>query len=323
MDFSIVIPSRNRSDLVRKAISSIMAQDHDSFEIIVVNDGSHPQQEADYQALAREFGAKTRLHTLPRTSRGHGPSFVINTGVELAEGAYVGFLDDDDYWIDTTHLSRCKSVIDQETEEVDVIYCNQEAVYSDGSRVMDKIWLEGLLDNIQPEVVMPDIPAYRVTTGQLMQHSGFAHLNTSIIRRELYLDIGGMDNSIRYEGDRDLYLRTVDSASRIIYMPVTVSRHNVPDPSLNQNESTGVNDMQKALSQLQLLEKACVLAKRKPVRDHGWLFKSYTLKRITEILVREGRYRDAALFAREALASNFTLKWLGYTGWIQLRALIN
>ncbi len=322
MDFSVIIPSRNRPALLRKAIESVLMQDHDSVEVWVINDGSDGENEAAYQAIGRDFGDRVQVHDLEKTTTGHGQSYGINIGVELANGTHVTFLDDDDFWTDPQHLSRCKQLIDQQDEPIDAIYCNQQAIRSDGS-IANPVWLDGLLDNprIQPRCIDEATPAYALSVEQLMRHPGFGHLNTSIVRRSLYLEIGGMDNGIRYECDRDFYLRTVDAARTIVHIPLVVSQHNVPDQSRQDNMSTAVNDFQKLLYQLYLLDKARLMAKHAAVRIHGRESKANALKRISEILAREGRYTAAAGYAREALGIGFTFKWLAYTTWLGAKAL--
>lgn len=321
MDFSVVIPSRNRPVLLRKAIESVLMQDHDSVEVLVINDGSDGTNEAEYRAIGNDYGERVQVHDLEKTTTGHGQSYGINIGVELAEGQYVTFLDDDDFWTDTEHLSRCQALIERCQGNVDAIYCNQQAILSDGTAVEGGVWLDGLLEIVQPECVAPEVPAYRVTVAELMRHSGFGHLNTSIVRRELFLEMGGMDNDIRYECDRDFFLRTIDRGAHILYVPIVVSQHNVPDQNRTDNMSTAVNSFQKALFQLYLLDKARLLARHEEIRTYGKHYKAVTLKRISETLAKEGRHAEAASYAREALGIGLTLKWLGYTGWLQARSL--
>jgi glycosyltransferase involved in cell wall biosynthesis len=45
IDFSVVIPSRNRPELLRSAIDSVLTQTHANFELVVVNDGSDGENE--------------------------------------------------------------------------------------------------------------------------------------------------------------------------------------------------------------------------------------------------------------------------------------
>ena len=106
LDFSVIIPSRNRPASLRVAIDSVLRQQHPSKELIVVNDGSDGENAAIYRSLENELKDRARFFHLVHRPHGHGQSYAINFGVDQAIGNYVCFLDDDDYWIDDDHLSR-------------------------------------------------------------------------------------------------------------------------------------------------------------------------------------------------------------------------
>lgn len=92
---SVVIPTRNRSELLREALSSVVrlsGQDL-KLEILVVDDGSTD----DTAAVAMEFGA----HRLE--SHGRGTAAARNLGMRAATGDFIAFIDDDDVWT-TDHL---------------------------------------------------------------------------------------------------------------------------------------------------------------------------------------------------------------------------
>ena len=49
-----------------------------------------------------------------------------------------------------------------------------------------------------------------------------------------------MDETIRWGCDHDLYLRLIDRAIVMSFMPVVVSRHNIPDPAKKSSMTTGL-----------------------------------------------------------------------------------
>ena len=107
-------------------------------------------------------------------------------------------------------------------------YSNQEAFFSDGSKQTNNVWIEDL-SNQTANLPKDENGSYQVSAEFLLKSGGFAHLNCSIVRTQLYLSIKGMDENIRYECDRDIYLRVLDSAQNILYNPVCVSKHHIPD----------------------------------------------------------------------------------------------
>ena len=88
---SVVIPTYNRAQLVREAVASVLAQNYQPLEPIVVDDGS---DDATGDALARF--PKVRVLRQAHTGM---PGQVRNAGARLARGEYLAFLDSDDLWL--------------------------------------------------------------------------------------------------------------------------------------------------------------------------------------------------------------------------------
>jgi hypothetical protein len=90
---SVVIPTWNRSRLVREAAESALMQSDGQVEVIVVDDGS---TDGTADMLARVFGQRIRLLSMPRR-RGAGAA--RNAGARVARGELLAFLDSDDLWL--------------------------------------------------------------------------------------------------------------------------------------------------------------------------------------------------------------------------------
>jgi glycosyltransferase involved in cell wall biosynthesis len=88
---SVVIPYFNGSRFIGEALATVHAQTYAPREIIVVDDGSRPEEAA---ALDLHAGRCTVIH-LPRN---RGPSVARNVGVARAAGDWIAFLDCDDLW---------------------------------------------------------------------------------------------------------------------------------------------------------------------------------------------------------------------------------
>jgi glycosyltransferase involved in cell wall biosynthesis len=90
---SVIIPTRNRPELVVKAVASALRQDFESLEVIVVIDGEDAQTRV---ALGSFVDARLRVIDLPIRV---GGAEARNAGVQAARGEWVAFLDDDDEWL--------------------------------------------------------------------------------------------------------------------------------------------------------------------------------------------------------------------------------
>ena len=93
---SVVIPSYNRAHVVGDAIESVLGQGIDpgigGIQVIVVDDGS---TDGTREAVAARFGP--RVQYVRQENQGAGAA--RNTGLDLAEGTFLSFLDSDDVWL--------------------------------------------------------------------------------------------------------------------------------------------------------------------------------------------------------------------------------
>ncbi len=106
--FSIVIPTYNRAHLVRKTIESVLAQEDQDFEIIVVDDGSEDNTEEVVRAVGDE-----RLHYYKKDNAERGAA--RNYGAIRAQGRYVNFLDSDDL-LYSNHLAAARRLIEKQDD---------------------------------------------------------------------------------------------------------------------------------------------------------------------------------------------------------------
>ena len=90
---SAVIPTRNRSELVERAVRSALAQTHSAMEVVVVIDGPDSQTEAVLAAIE-----DPRLYVI-KLGQSVGGAEARNAGVHAAKGEWIAFLDDDDEWL--------------------------------------------------------------------------------------------------------------------------------------------------------------------------------------------------------------------------------
>ena len=110
--FTIIIPTANRAELLRRAIESVLKQHCENWEICIVDDGStDPTQE-----VVKSF-TDPRIHYSFQQHQER--SVARNKGIEMAKGQYLCFLDDDDYFF-PEHLELLEQSIKKEAYPVAV-----------------------------------------------------------------------------------------------------------------------------------------------------------------------------------------------------------
>ena len=95
---SVIVPTYNRADTIKRAIASVQAQTFQDWELIVVDDGSTDDTAS---VLA---GLDPRLVLIRQENQ--GISGARNTGLLNAKSPYMAFLDSDDEWL-PHHLELC------------------------------------------------------------------------------------------------------------------------------------------------------------------------------------------------------------------------
>ncbi len=110
--FSIVIPTYNRAELLKKCLDSLVAQTFKSFEVIICDNGStdHTQEIVD------SFRHQLVIHYYLLEPSG-GPGRPRNYGIQKSTADWICLLDSDDWW-----LSNKLEIIDPLTQSYDFIY---------------------------------------------------------------------------------------------------------------------------------------------------------------------------------------------------------
>lgn len=118
--FSVVVPMYNVESYLDECVNSIRRQTLHDIEIILVDDGS-PDRCGD---MAEEYARlDSRIKVVHRANGGLGPA--RNSGMEVAEGEYIGFVDSDD-WIEPDMYERLYSAAI--SSNADVVYTGLKTV---------------------------------------------------------------------------------------------------------------------------------------------------------------------------------------------------
>ena len=136
---SIIIPVYNVEQYLDKCLQSCLAQDipYSEYEIIVVNDGS-----PDGSLAIAERIAKSATNITIISQENGGLSSARNTGMSVAKGDYVWFVDSDD-WIETNCLKQLTDTLYD--EQLDALVINRILV------------VDGILKNSQPNALSDTI----------------------------------------------------------------------------------------------------------------------------------------------------------------------
>jgi len=183
---TVVVAAHDGARFLRETLESLFAQDFDSYECVFVDDGSQDRS----AEIARAFPVRYRYQ------ENQGLAAARNTGLTMARGELIAFLDDDDVLPPTKLSVQARYLV--EHAATGCVLGRQEWIFEQG---------------IEPPELKRD-PIF----GDL----GGIALGSMMIRRSVLEDVGGFDRSYRYAEDRDLFVRLREQGVGIVVLPEVV-----------------------------------------------------------------------------------------------------
>jgi glycosyltransferase involved in cell wall biosynthesis len=186
---SVVIPTRNRPELLLRAVKSALAQSHRDLEVLVVIDGPCARSS---EALARLTDPRLRPIVLPASV---GGSDARNAGVRHAAGEWIAFLDDDDEWL-ATKLEKQAALAKQAKEPYPIISTGMLGISPGGKFPWPRRF------PVQGEPICE----YLFNRRSLFRGEG--QLQTSVLMtRKALLEVAPFTSGLRRHQDTEWYLR--------------------------------------------------------------------------------------------------------------------
>lgn len=197
---SVIVPVYNAGEYLHKCIDSILQQKVSDLELILVNDGSTDNSGEICDSYAVQDNRVNVIH-----KKNEGVSSARNKGIKSATGEYIGFVDSDD-WIEPDMFSRLYSEADKNC--ADVVMCDANTVYSDGSILPDTI--TGLSAN-------KVLNKSDFTPGLLLETAGAVW--RCIYKRNLLLENNiRFPVDIKFSEDRIFNIRAFGCADKVVYL---------------------------------------------------------------------------------------------------------
>jgi glycosyltransferase involved in cell wall biosynthesis len=204
---TIIIPTFNRSKLLRRALESVYKQTFSEFEVIVIDDGS-TDDTADM--LQREF---PRVRYLYQSNK--GVSSARNKGIELAKGEWLAFLDSDDEWL-PQKLAKQIKLLQQNPEQK---ICHTE-----------EMW-------IRNGVRVNQMKKHRKSGGWIFQQClPLCAMSPSsiMIHRQVFESVGVFDTEFPACEDYDLWLRITAKYSILYIEEPQIKKYGGHEDQLSQ-----------------------------------------------------------------------------------------
>ena len=196
---SIVIPVYNRSSYIREAVDSVLKQDHEPLEIVVVDDGSTDGSYEQLEELSKE--GSIRLFTHPqRENRGQSAS--LNLAIRETRGEFIAVLDSDDLFAEGKISFQLEFLLIN--PDVGMVYGQGHAVDAGGDFLF-KVPTDDHEESGDPNRLLLD--CYMALPGG------------ALIRKSILDQVGYFEESFRAGQDHDMALRIME-ATKVAYLPM-------------------------------------------------------------------------------------------------------
>jgi len=176
---SVIIPTYNRYDVLKRAIKSVLAQSYQNFELIVIDDGSSDNT----PKIQKEFPNIRYFHQINK-----GVSSARNLGIEKASYDWVVFLDSDDEWME----EKLQLQVDFHRQHQDILMS-----------YTDELWIR---DGVEVKVPKKFKKYGGFIFDRCLSHCIIAP-SATMIHRKLLDKVGVFDENLEVCEDYDLWLR--------------------------------------------------------------------------------------------------------------------
>jgi len=179
LDISVVIPTYNRYELLKRAIASLYEQTTPPQEIIVVDDGSTDNT----KAIVKDFPEIIYIYQENR-----GVSVARNAGIQKAKNEWIAFLDSDDEW----HSKKLQKQIDFHRKNPDILMSYTDEVWI---RNGQKVKIPKKYRKIGEDAFVENLSYCNIAPSSVMLH------------KKLLDRVGLFDEDLEVCEDYDLWLR--------------------------------------------------------------------------------------------------------------------
>ena len=226
---TVILPTYNRAHFLGEAIQSVLDQGFADLELLIIDDGS-----TDSTADLVKSALDPRIRYFYQDNR--GISGARNAGLSHARGDLIAFLDSDDLW--GPNLLQVQTSALDNAPEVGLAYAKAQAI--------------DVVGNLRPQI-RGTRERYPAEAYRSMLYGDFTCLQTTVVRRTCFENVGCFDESLKGRVDWDMFLR-IARYYDFLFTDETLARFR-----LHEGQTTGKKSQvyqQVFESRLSVLDKA-------------------------------------------------------------------
>lgn len=196
---SVIIPTHNRSDLLPRAVKSVLRQTYKNLELMIVDDCSTDNT----SKIVQSFDDNRIKYIRSEISKRYGGA--CNIGFENSKGKYIALLDDDDEWSDEEKLKEQVNVFENNPgKNIGMVCTWWTLIFKHGKKQ-----------------IRPKRP--RCWEERILGYNNIICGSNVLISRQAWLKADGCDETITRGIDSDLFRRIILQGYETIILPKTTA----------------------------------------------------------------------------------------------------
>ncbi len=211
MKISIIIPTYNCGQYIKKAIDSVLDQPYQDKELIVIDGGSNDGT----VDILKSYGEKIKWIS----EKDNGQADAINKGFKIATGEIATWLNADDYY--EPNIFENISAEFKNSKEVVLVYGNCKTVSEKNIEI--------------------NVPPKEITSRKMIRKGNFIYQPASFYRLETIKKVGYLDSSLNYWMEYDLFIKLLNNG-KSSYIDRALANFTIrPDQKSNSKNSVAMN----------------------------------------------------------------------------------
>ncbi len=215
---TVLIPTKDRPDLILRSVATALAQEGVDVEVLVVDDGS--------ATPVSEVLAPDRRLRILRNERSQGVAAARNRGIDAAQTDWIAFLDDDDLWAPNKLARQLEAVT-----AANATWCHTGTLRLNGALGVDETW----------PIVQEETGFELLLVANLVSTPSTVMVSTAVLR-----DVGGFDPAFSIMADWDLWLRLAADRPAAV-APEPLVGYVIHDASMHRQNTAALRRELKAI----------------------------------------------------------------------------
>lgn len=276
---SIIIPVHNGEKYLAEAIDSVLNQNYRNWELIIVNDLSTD----DSAKIASRYAKGDKRIKVLSHRRQKYRAGALNTGIALARGKFISFLDADDIYFSDKTAKQVAFLLKH--PEISLVYSDMEVFDAGGKKELR----QAIDFKKDPRQVLLDVSEQEIVAGTsaftiLAYGNNYRGIPgcSVMIRKEVFQHVH-LDENLKTSQDYDLWFQIIGRGFKIDRLPILAYRyrHHPEQITCTKNRETSQASYNRIIKKLKNWEYFKVPGKTKPkillipnVRDWAFDFEA-------------------------------------------------